>query len=143
MAIVPDRLLPVLLPGDARPGSLPADRSPVRVRVLTLVGQHRPGLHARNRTRQLRTVRTQGRGQTDHDGMAEGVDDSVDLRGESATTTPQRLGRLTATPIRFFLAPAAAPVARTQLLSTHSHSVSPSRNSAATFRQTPILHQRS
>src|SRR5947208_13086839 len=74
--------------------------------------------------------------------MAQWGHGRVDLGPEPAPALAQRLGRLTAGAVRFFFAPAAAPVARTQLLSTLSHSVSSSRRAAAIFCQTPLWHQR-
>jgi hypothetical protein len=86
--------------------------------------------------------RRAGAGTPGHYKLAQGRHHAVDLGPEPAAAAAQRLGRLAPGPVGFFFAPAAATLARTQVVSALSHSVSSSRNSAATRAHTPRSHQR-
>ena len=142
MPIVRLRLLAVTPRWDARLRSLSTNRLAIGVGVIAFIGDHRFSFKARNEMGELRTVSHLGSGQFQFQGVPQRVENTVDFTAEATATAAQRLGRLTATAVSFFFAPAAATLARTLLLSTLSHSVSSSRKAAAILAQTPFSHQR-
>ena len=137
MAILGDGLQSVLLRWNACHRSRSMDCLPVGIGVIAFVGQH--SLHGQScdQVGQMRTVSSLSTRHFQHDRMPQGIHHPVEFRAKPAATTAQRLGRLTTRAISFFFAPAAATLARTQVLSTLSHSVSSSRKAAAILAQTP------
>src|SRR5205823_11208701 len=93
--------------------------------------------------RGLGDVRLVGRGHEQLDGVAEAVEAAVDLGPEPAPAAAKRLIVLAASPVPFFLAPAAHGWARTAVESRISRSRSGSRRAARIGSQRPFSAHRS
>ena len=94
MFVIITRHLPILLRRDHRLGSPPLRRRHDRVAVVGLVGDDRPRLVVPHQRLGLRDVRLLPRRQDELDRIAEGVDDDVELRAESAPGTAEGLTSL-------------------------------------------------
>lgn len=119
-------------------GFLRADTFDQRIAVVAFVGNHRFGLgYAGDEVLRLRDVGLLGASEREGDWIAQGVDERMDFRAESAARSSQSLRAV------FFWAPAACEWARTAVLSSITSSRSCSLLRARNTRShTPFLAHR-